>query len=220
MVKAVFLDFYGTVVHEDGDVIDKITRIIMSTGQASDRAQIGAFWWQEFQTLYMNSYGDTFETQRELEYRSLKRTLQEFGSDANAGELGGMMFEHWVKPPIFEDSREFFERCPLPIYIVSNIDTKDIQSALAYHHLKPARVITSEDARSYKPREEIFRLALHTAGLDAGEVLHIGDSLGSDVRGAGALGIHALWLNRSGRDVPEGVVSIGDLPEAFRTSFF
>ena len=100
MVRAVFLDFYGTVVHEDGDVIDKITRIIMSTGQASDRAQIGAFWWQEFQTLYMNSYGDTFETQRELEYMSLKRTLQEFGSDADAGELGGMMFEHWVKPPI------------------------------------------------------------------------------------------------------------------------
>ena len=29
----------------------------------------------------------------------------------------------WVKPPIFEDSKEFFEKSPIPIYIVSNIDT-------------------------------------------------------------------------------------------------
>lgn len=220
MLKAVFLDFYGTVVHEDGDVINKITRIIMSTGQAGDRSQIGAFWWKEFQSLYINSYGDTFETQRELEYRSLKRTLQEFGSDADAGELSNMMFEHWVKPPIFEEAREFFEKCPVPVYIVSNIDKKDIQCALEYHRLKPEGVFTSEDARSYKPREELFRLALHTTGLDAGEVVHIGDSLTSDVKGAGALGIHALWLNRSGRDVPEGVISIENLLEAYGTSFF
>lgn len=179
MLKAVFLDFYGTVVHEDGDVINKITRIIMSTGQAGDRSQIGAFWWKEFQSLYMNSYGDTFETQRELEYR-----------------------------------------CPVPVYIVSNIDKKDIQCALEYHRLKPEGVFTSEDARSYKPREELFRLALHTTGLDAGEVVHIGDSLTSDVKGAGALGIHALWLNRSGRDVLEGVISIENLLEAYDTSFF
>ena len=29
MVKAVFLDFYGMVVHEDGEVFKKITKIIM-----------------------------------------------------------------------------------------------------------------------------------------------------------------------------------------------
>ena len=34
MVKAFFLDFYGTIVHEDGEVIKKITQIIMKTGKA------------------------------------------------------------------------------------------------------------------------------------------------------------------------------------------
>lgn len=56
MVKAVFLDFYGTVVHEDGDVIKKITEIIIETGNTDDRNKIGAFWWNEFQTMFLNAY--------------------------------------------------------------------------------------------------------------------------------------------------------------------
>ena len=36
MIKAVFLDFYGTVVYEDGEIIKKITRIIMETGSVDD----------------------------------------------------------------------------------------------------------------------------------------------------------------------------------------
>ena len=33
MTKALFVDFYGTVVHEDGEVIKKITQIIYDTGK-------------------------------------------------------------------------------------------------------------------------------------------------------------------------------------------
>ncbi len=220
MVKAVFLDFYGTVVYEDGEIINKITNIIMETGSADDRKRIGAFWWNEFQTMFMNSYGKSFETQRVLEYKSLERTLNEFHSDASPAELSEMMFAHWVKPPIFDESKQFFEECPVPVYIVSNIDTADILSALDYHGLKPAGVFTSEDARAYKPRKELFQLALRTTGLSCNEVVHIGDSLSSDVKGAGAADISAIWLNRSHKAVPEGVTAIGNLLEAYDTVYF
>ena len=43
MVKAVFLDFYGTVVHEDDEVIKKITKIIAETGKVGDSSKIGVF---------------------------------------------------------------------------------------------------------------------------------------------------------------------------------
>lgn len=220
MIKAVFLDFYGTVVHEDGEVIKEITRIIMETGKVDDKSQIGAFWWNEFQTMFMDSYGSAFEKQRTLEYRSLEKTLTRFQSDASAAELSEKMFAHWVKPPIFDESKEFFETCPVPIFIVSNIDTADIRSALLYHGLNPARVFTSEDAKSYKPRKELFQLALSSVKLGADEVVHIGDSLSSDVKGASALGIRTIWVNRSRREVPVGVTSIANLLEAFHTDFF
>lgn len=210
-IKAFFVDFYGTVVHEDGEVIKKITKIICETGKGENPSDIDFFWWKDFQTMFMNSYGDSFETQRMLEEKSLVHTLVQFNSNANAKELSEMMFAHWVKPPIFEDSKEFFEKSNLPIYIVSNIDTADILQAISYHNLHPAGVFTSEDAKSYKPRKELFELALKRTGLKADEVIHIGDSVSSDVNGAAGVGIRALWLNRSGKNVPQGVESISSL---------
>ena len=220
MVKAVFLDFYGTVVHEDGEIIKKIKENIMETGSVDDRNRIGAFWWNEFQTMCMNAYGEAFETQRKLEYKSLEKTLNEFKSNADPTKLSKMMFDHWIKPPIFDESKKFFEICSVPVYIVSNIDTADILSALQYHGLKPAGVFTSEDAKSYKPRKELFQLALQSTGLNENEVVHIGDSLNSDVKGADALGINAIWVNRSFREIPVDVTAIGNLLEVFDTEYF
>ena len=214
-IKAFFVDFYGTVVHEDGEVIKKITKIICETGKGENPSDIDFFWWKDFQTMFMNSYGDSFETQRMLEEKSLVHTLVQFNSNANAKELSEMMFAHWVKPPIFEDSKEFFEKSNLPIYIVSNIDTADILQAISYHNLHPAGVFTSEDAKSYKPRKELFELALKRTGLKADEVIHIGDSVSSDVNGAAGVGIRALWLNRSGKNVPDGVECIKSLMDAY-----
>ncbi len=214
MIKAFFLDFYGTVVHEDGEVIKKITEIIYNTGKAEDKSEIGLFWWNDFQTMILNSYGMTFETQRVLEKKSLEHTLKQFASNADAKELSNFMFEHWVKPPIFEESKAFFEKSPLPIYIVSNIDTDDIMAAIKYHELTPEGFFTSEAARAYKPRKELFELALKETGLKADEVIHIGDSISSDVIGASAVNINALWLNRFGKEAPEGVESISNLSEA------
>ncbi|MBQ5311717.1 MAG: HAD hydrolase-like protein, partial [Oscillospiraceae bacterium] len=47
------------------------------------------------------------------------------------------------------------------------------------------------------------------------EVIHIGDSVSSDVQGAANAGIRALWLNRFGKSIPEGVESISVLTEIF-----
>jgi len=216
MIKAFFVDFYGTIVHEDGEVIKKITKIICDTGKVEDPSDVDSFWWKDFQTMFMDSHGETFETQRALEEKSLEHTLKKFSSNANAKELSEMMFAHWVKPPIFEDAHAFFESSPLPIYVVSNIDRADALEAIEYHGLHPAGVFTSEDARSYKPRKELFELALRETGLNPEEVIHIGDSMSSDVKGAGALGIKTLWLNRFGKAVPEGVDSIVTLLDVLR----
>ena len=214
-IKAFFVDFYGTIVHEDGEVIKKITKIICDTGKVENPSEVDSFWWKDFQTMFVNSYGDTFETQRALEEKSLEHTLEQFESSADAKELSEMMFAHWVNPPIFEDSKEFFEKSPLPVYVVSNIDTADILEAMDFHGLKAAGVFTSEDAKSYKPRKELFELALKKSGLNADEVIHIGDSLSSDVKGANSLGIRALWLNRFDKEISEGVESITSLLGAF-----
>ena len=70
-----------------------------------------------------------------------------------------------------------------------------------------------------KPDPAIFRQALDLCGLPPEQVVHIGDSLDEDVRGARAAGLHAVWLNRSdgdGSSAPPGVPvihSLRELPE-------
>ena len=90
-------------------------------------------------------------------------------------------------------------------------------AAIEFHGLKPDGVFTSEDAKSYKPRKELFELALKSTGLMPEEVVHIGDSMSSDVKGASALGIDTIWLNRSKRNVPESVCAVENLLEVFKT---
>jgi 2-haloacid dehalogenase/putative hydrolase of the HAD superfamily len=215
MIKAVFTDFYGTLVHEDGDSVRLIGQEILNTGKADSIAQIGSYWWEMFRNSVNSSYNENFRTQRQIEYDSLLDTIEHFHSSADADKLSEIMFSHWQKPPVFADTVPFLEECPVPVYIVSNVDRIDMNSALKCISAEPKGVFTSEDARSYKPRKELFLYALEQAGLSADEVIHVGDSLESDIKGASSVGIKAFWLNRGGREVPEGVNSISGLTELF-----
>lgn len=57
-------------------------------------------------------------------------------------------------------------------------------------------VIFSQDVGIKKPNPEIFSMACKKANCSNSELLHIGDSLESDVQGANAAGVLSVWLNR------------------------
>jgi putative hydrolase of the HAD superfamily len=49
-----------------------------------------------------------------------------------------------------------------------------------------------------KPDPRLFQIALEEAGCSAIELVHVGDSLETDVSGAASAGVISVWLNRSG----------------------
>ncbi len=53
-----------------------------------------------------------------------------------------------------------------------------------------------------KPHPSTFRAAAAAAGVTLGELIHVGDDPHSDVAGARALGMHAVWVNRHGAPWP------------------
>ncbi|MCP3991519.1 MAG: HAD family hydrolase [bacterium] len=93
----------------------------------------------------------------------------------------------------------------LAVVVVSNIDRQDIEAAIALHGLSFADLITSDDVRSYKPRPELFNAGLRALGLRPDQVLHIGDSVTSDVAGATRLGIPVARVNRTGKARRDGI---------------
>ncbi len=203
MVDAVLLDFYGTVVHEDDVLIDQICdRILRSARRPCEPSQIGGYWWTTFSEGFLRSHGESFRTQRDIETESLARTIRHFDSTCDVDELASLLFEHWQRPPLFDAAARFLSSLDLPVVVISNIDRADIDAAIAHHDLTFERVITSEDVRSYKPRPELFLAGLQALGCRPDHVLHVGDSMTSDVAGAQDLGIPVAWVNRKGRSSP------------------
>lgn len=56
-----------------------------------------------------------------------------------------------------------------------------------------------------KPSHLVFQTAANRAGVPAGEIVHVGDDVHSDVSGAAAFGMQAVWLNRDGAGWPTDV---------------
>jgi HAD superfamily hydrolase (TIGR01549 family) len=62
--------------------------------------------------------------------------------------------------------------------------------------------VTAAAAGAAKPDARIFAHLLRDAGVNAREVLHIGDDPLADVIGATRAGLQAAWLNRDAREWP------------------
>ena len=220
--KYIFLDFYGTLVEEDDEIIDRIVRSIANVSPLSnDTEAIGRNW--NFTKYCEGSYGENFKTQRTLERESLKHLLEKFEVSLDAEQLSSELYTYWENPRILDDTKEFLESLSIPVCIVSNIDRNDIISAMGNLGLSFDSVVTSEDCRAYKPRKEIFEKALNLMGVVAEEVVHIGDSFSIDVLGAYNAGIDGIWVNRKGgvlndtdaEKVTLEVVNFGELVEKF-----
>ena len=201
--EALLLDFYGTLVEEDTEFIARIVQRVAETSpRAPGAAEVGARWSRSFSARCAAAHGSHFRTQRELELASLAELLAHYESPLDARELSDELFAYWVAPRAIAGAAEFLRELRVPVCVVSNIDAADLEAAVAKQGWSFAAVVTSEGCRAYKPRAELFETALARLGCAAGAVLHIGDSLASDVRGASGLGIPVAWVNARGRPLP------------------
>jgi 2-haloalkanoic acid dehalogenase type II len=202
--RALLLDFYGTLVHEDTAVIQAICREVSGNAPAASPGEVARTWSSAFAALTAASHGSGFRLQRELARMSLTDTVRYYHSAADPGSLLEAQFAYWQRPQIHPGARELLATT-LPACAVSNIDRADLDAALAHHELAGyfTHLVTSQDARAYKPRPEMFTTALGLLGLGPHAVIHVGDSLTSDVAGAVRLGMPVAWVNRQRRPAPE-----------------
>ena len=82
------------------------------------------------------------------------------------------------------------------LVIISNIDDDLFAETRKHLGVEFAAVVTAEQARSYKPSINNFRMALARPGIDSSRLLHAAQSIYHDVIPAQALGIGTVWVNR------------------------
>jgi putative hydrolase of the HAD superfamily len=110
---------------------------------------------------------------------------------------------------LFDDVRDLFtsiERARVPMALVTNgaaDSQRDKLRALDLEHWFDAVLISGEVGVA-KPDTSIFQMALDALDVPGDRVWHVGDNLATDIIGAKAAGLTAVWLNRSGKPRREG----------------
>ncbi|MCI8465895.1 MAG: HAD family hydrolase [Lachnospiraceae bacterium] len=214
MIKAVFMDYTGTVIQEKGKAIETIVYRIWRNSRLKTAEETIKYWWSLLKMMEEKSFGDTFLTEDEIVDCLLERLGREVGLTDNFTELHGLFQRFWMYAPIFEDVKDFFEQCSLPVYIITNNGVCYVEECLKRNHLNAAGIISGEMVRAYKPHKEVFAYALEKSGYHAKEVIHIGDSVASDVNGAVAAGITPILIDRKGKEQYLKCQVIHQLPDA------
>lgn len=65
--------------------------------------------------------------------------------------------------------------------------------------------VFAQDVRIEKPDPRIFRIAAERAACESSQIMHVGDSLETDVAAAQAVGAIGVWLNREGEANESGI---------------
>lgn len=213
MLKAVFVDYTGTIVKEEGpDIQEVISRTYRNSDIESPQAMV-SYWWKLLNEYEEKSCGSSYISEDDIVDELLNICKRELHLEENLEELHAAFQRFWMYAPAYEDTKEFFENCPLPVYIISNNAGKYIEESMKDKGLHPAGIISSDMARAYKPHRAVFEKALEVSGCRADEVIHIGDSVSSDVEGAIAAGIRPVLIDREGTKAAEGVLAVKSLTE-------
>jgi HAD superfamily hydrolase (TIGR01549 family) len=224
MIKAVFFDYYNTLV--DYDPPRQVTEAEM-LGELGVKVKPEAL-------LHPLLAADDFLSKEHSRLSLGKRSQEEVAALygryhgmilKGAGveprpELIGALLKRWfkleLKMALYDDvvtALDELKKRGLTLGLISNVD-RDISAT--YDQLGLAKwlqlKITSQDVGFNKPRPEIFRAALNQAKVEPSEAIYVGDQYEIDVLGANRVGMRGILIDRHD--------FFGNVTDAIRISSF
>ena len=186
-------DCYGTLIDWESGILPVLRAVLANHGQSLPDAAI------------LELYGE-FEAEAESgPYRSYREVLESvvrafaerFHFQASSSEIHSLheSVHAWLPfPDTVPALRELQRRYKLAV--ISNIDDDSFAETRKHLGVEFDGVITAEQARSYKPSLNNFRLVLRKLALSPDRLLHAAQSVYHDVVPARSLGISTVWVNR------------------------
>lgn len=191
----------------------EMAKTIASQSSLQDISEIFKIWWTIIKDLENTSYGDNYLTEDEIVEKALDVLAETYHYRGDRNAFVELAHCFWSKSPAFEDVKGFFDQCPLPIYIITNNGAEYVNTFLHDNGLHCAGIVCGDMVKAYKPHRELFQKALKTSGCNADEVIHIGDSVISDVKGAQNVGIRPILLDREHKTISDECLTVTSLTE-------
>jgi len=212
MIKAVFFDFYNTLVEYDPpreqlQVAACREADIEVAAQAIRKAIPAADEFLHLENARLPASKRSAEQKVELYAEHEARILEGAGVKASRetvfrvlANLGTVMSQSRARFVLFPDVEPALKQLKargLVLGLITNVD-QDVSATCQELGLSRYldSLVTSLDAGAAKPNPAIFAFALKRAGIKASEALHVGDQYQVDVAGARAAGIRPLLIDR------------------------
>lgn len=191
--SAISFDCYGTLIEWEAGILPVLRTLL----ERHNYPQPG--------TTILELYGE-FEAEAESgPYQSYRKVLESvverlgkhLGFQPTAGDLH-VLHESVPSWPPFPDTTPALQLLQqrYKLAIISNIDDELFASTRRHLGVDFDAVITAQQAQSYKPSLNNFRLALDRLAVEPDRLLHVGQSIYHDVLPAQSLGIATVWVNR------------------------
>lgn len=204
-IRGVFFDLGGTlfsyrhVARNHGELLTGAAeRLALPEPRALKRAyttaiqEVTARYADQDYYLHRDLFRDAFVRSLEIVAAAPDAALIEWYLDEHRAAVFGCLA---LKDDCIDTLRALHER-GLYQSIVSNIDDDMLEPLVTREGLDRylQHWTSSEEAQSCKPHRRFFELCLEKSGLDAADVLFVGDSPEHDVVGAAALGMRTALI--------------------------
>jgi HAD superfamily hydrolase (TIGR01549 family) len=210
MIKAVFFDFYHTLVRYDPPQEELEANALKGLGintspDVFDRPMVMAneFIYQEIarRPLSKRSKEETIALYSQFQRIVLKEAGIEPDEKLVLAMLGKMQ-QFKAKLVLFDDvapALNDLKSRGLILGLISNVE-RDLSSTISELGLPSWLdiVVTSLDAGFNKPQPEIFQEAMRRAVIEASQAIYVGDQYQVDCIGAGHAGMKGILLDRRG----------------------
>lgn len=193
--RVLTFDCYGTLIDWESGILGALGPLLEAHGKSLAGDKL------------LELFGELEAEAEAGEYQSYRKILE--GVARGVGERMGFetseeearaLPESLKQWPPFPDTvaalRKLKSRYKLAI--VSNTDDDLFAQTARLLEVPFDWVITAQQAGSYKPSHNNFRLALERIALPPDQVLHCGQSIYHDVIPARELGLATVWVNRRG----------------------
>ena len=196
-IEWVSFDCYGTLVDWETGISSAVSSSLESYGTRKTNAEILELF-ADVEPVVQSS--GAFK-----EYRAVLREVMTLISD----RLGIRVAEDDVDClsaslpdwPVFPDAGPALHTLKqrYKLAIISNVDDDLFAGSARALGVEFDAVITSQQAKAYKPNPRSFELAETVMGIDKERWLHVGESLYHDIEPANRLGIRSVWVSRPDR---------------------
>lgn len=200
-IKVVMFDQYGTVVDMQGGLVDIATPFLKGKGWEG-RPDSFVTWWRR--THFENSMIDALLRKEHTPYREIGRRAVAYTMERANISFTPDDVDYLVasieRLPCFPEVPAALARLKTKykIVVLSNGDPDMLEAAKSYHKIPFDRVISVQEAGSFKPDVATYTKAAEIIGVEMKEALFVANHA-FDCIGAKSAGMRSAFIDRRNR---------------------